>query len=123
RGDSSEDGVAIFARCGVLGIGLPRPPHRDARGRTGRDQGPARPGRPPAGAGPHASGACRTAGGATARAWLLNRSGRRSSLRSSCALRATTTVDADINNAPTDIGITKPTGASTPAASGTEMRL
>jgi hypothetical protein len=38
-------------------------------------------------------------------------------------LSATTTVDADINSAPTDIGITKPIGASTPAANGTATRL
>ena len=32
-------------------------------------------------------------------------------------------VDADIKMAPSDIGMTNPIGASTPAASGTEMRL
>src|SRR5699024_11281615 len=39
------------------------------------------------------------------------------------ALSATTTVEIDIRIAPTDIGRTNPTGASTPAASGTESRL
>ena len=33
------------------------------------------------------------------------------------------TVDRRIRIAPTDIGSTNPIGASTPAASGTEMRL
>ena len=32
-------------------------------------------------------------------------------------------VDSDIKIAPTDIGNTNPAGASTPAASGTEIRL
>jgi hypothetical protein len=50
-------------------------------------------------------------------------SGRSSSRRSSCALCATTTVDADIRMALTDIGMLNPIGASTPAASGTEIRL
>lgn len=36
-------------------------------------------------------------------------------------MRATITVDADISSAPTSIGRMNPTGASTPAASGTEM--
>lgn len=49
--------------------------------------------------------------------------GRRSIRRRSWALRATTTVDADIRMAPTDMGSTNPMGARTPAASGTEMRL
>src|ERR1700758_4842132 len=50
-------------------------------------------------------------------------SGRKSSRRSNWAFRATTTVEIDIKIAPTDIGITKPIGASTPAANGTEIRL
>src|SRR3979490_1540025 len=50
-------------------------------------------------------------------------SGRKSSRRSSWAFSATTTVEIDIKIAPTDIGITKPMGASTPAASGTAIRL
>ena len=50
-------------------------------------------------------------------------SGARSSRRSSCALAATMIVDSDIKIAPIDIGSTNPTGASTPAASGTEIRL
>ncbi len=49
--------------------------------------------------------------------------GRKSSRRSSWALSATTTVDADIKIAPTDIGRTNPIPARTPAARGTEMRL
>ncbi|GEM_PF-5427238 len=49
--------------------------------------------------------------------------GVRSSRRRSWALSATTTVDADMRMAPTLIGSTNPTGASTPAASGTETRL
>lgn len=49
--------------------------------------------------------------------------GRRSSLRSSWALRATTMVDSDMRTAPTDMGRTNPIGARTPAASGTEIRL
>src|SRR5699024_7842301 len=50
-------------------------------------------------------------------------SGVRSMRRSSWALSATTTVEIDIRTAPTDIGRTNPTGARTPAASGTESRL
>ena len=50
-------------------------------------------------------------------------SGRKSRRRSSWAFSATTTVEIDIKIAPTDIGITKPIGASTPAASGTDIRL
>src|SRR5699024_1863043 len=50
-------------------------------------------------------------------------SGVRSMRRRSWAMSATTTVDSDIRIAPTDIGSTNPTGARTPAASGTEMRL
>lgn len=38
-------------------------------------------------------------------------------------MRATTTVEADIRIAPTDIGNTNPIAASTPAASGTEIKL
>src|SRR5690606_36510573 len=53
----------------------------------------------------------------------ITRSGPRSSLRRSWALTATTIVERDMRIAPTDIGSTKPIGASTPAASGTETRL
>src|SRR5690606_10719666 len=49
--------------------------------------------------------------------------GVRSRRRSSWAFRATTTVEADIRIAPMLMGSTKPIGASTPAASGTESRL
>ena len=50
-------------------------------------------------------------------------SGLRSRRRSSWALAATTRVETDISRAPTAIGSTKPMGASTPAASGTVIRL
>lgn len=49
--------------------------------------------------------------------------GRRSSLRRSCALAATMTVDNDMRIAPIDMGNTNPMGARTPAASGTDARL
>src|SRR5699024_12047265 len=52
-----------------------------------------------------------------------SRSGSRSMRRSNPAFRATITVDADMRSAPTLIGMTNPMGASTPAASGTAMRL
>src|SRR5690606_24915354 len=57
--------------------------------------------------------------------WLVGarRAGARSSRRRSCALSATTTVEADIRIAPTDMGSTNPIGARTPAASGTAARL
>lgn len=50
-------------------------------------------------------------------------SGARSMRRNSCALSATTTVDNDMRIAPTDIGMTNPMGARTPAARGTEIKL
>src|SRR5690606_6009623 len=50
-------------------------------------------------------------------------SGARCKRRRSCAFAATTTVDRDMSTAPTAIGMTKPMGASTPAASGTASRL
>ncbi len=49
--------------------------------------------------------------------------GRRSRRRSSWEFKATTTVDSDIRTAPALMGMTKPIGAATPAAKGTEMRL
>src|SRR5699024_8550311 len=50
-------------------------------------------------------------------------SGASSRLRSSWAFKATTIVDSDMRIAPTLIGRTKPTGARTPAARGTDSRL
>src|SRR6185369_2424545 len=55
-------------------------------------------------------------------AWTLA-SGRKSRRRSTWAFSATTTVEIDIKIAPTDIGMTNPIGASTPAARGTEIKL
>src|SRR5690606_16442633 len=51
------------------------------------------------------------------------RAGSRSRRRRSCALSATTTVETDMRIAPAAIGMTNPTGASTPAASGTAAML
>src|SRR5699024_7723887 len=50
-------------------------------------------------------------------------SGARSRRRSSWAFKATTIVDSDMRIAPTLIGRTKPIGARTPAARGTDSRL
>lgn len=50
-------------------------------------------------------------------------SGLRSMRRKRWAFSATTIVDSDIRIAPTYIGSTNPTRASTPAASGTEIKL
>ena len=66
------------------------------------------------------SGALQPDPGAQRRA---DTSGRRSRRRSSWAFAATMMVDRLIRMAPTDIGSTKPIGASTPAASGTDSRL
>src|SRR5699024_12404865 len=57
------------------------------------------------------------------RALAVLAAGVRSSRRNSWALRATTTVEADIRIAPTLIGNTNPMGANTPAASGTAAIL
>ncbi|GEM_PF-2713384 len=86
------------------------PVEQSARGRSRQQRLSAR----------HAAAACR---GQAARRRCALCPGERSRRRRSCALTATTTVDRDIRTAPTLMGRTKPTGASTPAASGTETRL
>src|SRR5699024_2692399 len=95
------------AHGGTVGREPPTPP-RHARGASGLNLGAGRR----AEQGPGAAGRDGHSAG-----------GVRSSRRSSWALAATMIVDADITAAPTAIGSTKPTGASTPAASGTATRL
>ena len=55
--------------------------------------------------------------------WLVTGGCRKSKRLNNWAFAATTTVDTDIRIAPTSIGSTNPTGASTPAARGTEIAL
>lgn len=95
------------------------------RGQSRQDSKHRVPPHPPLAAGPVGPWTGHPLDGAAVRAGAARGSSRPCSFtrRSSCAFRATTTVEALIRTAPRAMGRTNPTGARTPAASGMATML